>query len=361
MVKIIKRLKKIRKIEFGIFMLIFVFVSILFGMAESSKKNSLINMPYPSSELHLWINIKNKDWEDTNKRLDEICGEMGTDGLSWESAHIIENYSFDIGIDFHSYYFPAISVENTSRHLIIRNCTFFNSKSIDIKVPVIELIGCQNIRLIGCKIENTNSKYGLWIENSDDIAVINCSVSNCNYNFYLSNSTNITLNNNNFTDDKYYNLYLYRSEAVSVIDNRITSSSNNIGIYLFYSDNNLIYNNEVSHNGQDGIYLKNSDSNRITENTITYNPRYGIYIQDSDENTINKNNMFSNGENCNIFSGFNNRVDENKKNNVIFLDSIPGFDVCFIIVFGMLGVIILYTYKLSNLSIKHIMKIRGKK
>ena len=87
---------------------------------------------------------------DGNTELDAwaAVNSPGTDGLSWGNAHIIENYEIDAtGTNF------GISITNTDRYLIIRNCDVSNALFDGISIS-----SCQNIEITACDFhDNTNS------------------------------------------------------------------------------------------------------------------------------------------------------------------------------------------------------------
>src|SRR4030042_6322581 len=52
-----------------------------------------------------------------NNRLDNLCANPGQDGLSWETAYVLENFTIDMENRSDS----GIYLENTNRCLVIRN------------------------------------------------------------------------------------------------------------------------------------------------------------------------------------------------------------------------------------------------
>jgi hypothetical protein len=100
---------------------------------ENEKKNLDFLKPF-SAEIHSKIYI------DGNSALDAFCSGDGTDGLSWASAHVIEDYEIDAGGSG-----SGIYISNTDRYLIIRNCTLSNSG--------ISIWSCSNIKVMNCIID----------------------------------------------------------------------------------------------------------------------------------------------------------------------------------------------------------------
>lgn len=77
--------------------------------------------------------------------------------------------------------------------------------------------------------------------------------------------------------------------------NNITN--NRYGVFLSYSNNNLITDNKISYSGWDGIELDWADHNTICGNTISYSAEYGFEIPiyaPSYGNTVYHNNFINN-------------------------------------------------------------------
>jgi len=92
----------------------------------------------------------------------------------------------------------------------------------------------------------------------------------------------------------YLGIYLFYSGNNIISDNNITSN-NEYGIYLFYSGNNIISGNNISNNRY-GIGLDKSENNKISDNNIILNNYYGVMLFYSGNNIISDNNITSNNE-----------------------------------------------------------------
>ncbi|MGB7532205.1 MAG: NosD domain-containing protein [Halobacteriota archaeon] len=73
------------------------------------------------------------------------------------------------------------------------------------------------------------------------------------------------------------------------------SGTYDAGIFLYYSENNIVTNNNASNNDY-GIYLCSSNNNLITSNIANLNIYYGIYLWSSSNNNITNNLANSNNE-----------------------------------------------------------------
>jgi parallel beta-helix repeat protein len=229
---------------------------------------------------------------DGNSALEAFCAGNGTNGLSWETAFTIENYSITSGNE------SGIFINSTDKFLIINNCSIENFLA--------------------------SKEYGIEIQNCSNILITMCSLINSTYGIYLDSSTNNTLiqNNCSFND---YGITLVNSESNTLFNNtvlhnirdgiRFTGSSNNNistntvnfnkwnGIYLnrfysnfgyVYSNENLIINNSFEENLDNGIRLLRSDRNSILGNSLLYNRDSGISLDSSSHNTLSFNSIYEN-------------------------------------------------------------------
>ena len=80
----------------------------------------------------------------------------------------------------------------------------------------------------------------------------------------------------------------------SILDN-VIQYNNLSGIYIWYSDYNIIAGNIISESIQDGLTLLQSNENFISGNIITMNQNNGIFINESNTNTI-VGNMINDNE-----------------------------------------------------------------
>ncbi|MBN2154381.1 MAG: fibronectin type III domain-containing protein, partial [Candidatus Lokiarchaeota archaeon] len=115
----------------------------------------------------------------------------------------------------------AIYVRNTNAHVIINNCTVFDSGS-------------------------SSYDSGIRLENVTNIVVMACNSSFNYFGIALIGSTNNTLN-------------------------ATTVKNNTLGIFSFDSSGNVISFNNVEHNPQNGIQLATSSVNHVHHNIVSYN------------------------------------------------------------------------------------------
>jgi parallel beta-helix repeat protein len=202
----------------------------------------------------------------SNEALDAFCAGNGTDGLSWETAHILENFVIDP-----PNLVSGIILRDISRFLLIRNCTIFPSIGyyIGSEESGILMENCQNINISSCFIQYF--KFGVNIENCDEITI---------------NSTTIDLFS--FIPGGVA-LYLYNSHNCTILKNDLFSEGKTV--FLFHSENNIIQENDISAL-RNGIFLERSPANHILTNEIS-TLDFSINLVYSNFNYIYQNSLES--------------------------------------------------------------------
>ena len=127
------------------------------------------------------------------------------------------------------------------------------------------------------------------------------------------NSTNITVKDSILTNNSQGVLFAHTSN--SRIEN-VNASSNDYGLYLYYSSNSKIINNSINSNNEGGIYLESSSNNMVTNNTANSNNAWGIYLESSSNNNLASNNITNN------YHGV--LLTHNASGNVISFNNIAG-------------------------------------
>mgnify|MGYP000335992834 CR=1 FL=1 len=130
-------------------------------------------------------------------------------------------------------------------------------------------------------IINNNVKYGIELRNTRGNIIANNNISSNHVGIYLSHTNNTEIYNN------------------TICFNRIENTSEERGISLWESYNNVIRNNIIENN-YEGIWLKYSDKNTIVENIMRYNYD-GIYMYEADSNYICNNTIHNNSNGIRIF------------------------------------------------------------
>jgi len=256
--------------------------SLLFSMYQGEYKNINVSIP-KASTTHSPISI------DGNAALDAFCVGKGTDGLSWDTAHVIEDLEIDAeGVG------SGIDIRNTNRFLIIRRCTIINSGNSTITIPSWMIY----------------ADSGIFLYSVNNVKIIKCNVNNNYVGISLVESNYNNISDNVASSNRHKGIILV-SACNNTISGNEASYNSMVGIGLkYYSSFNTISGNTFSHNDYNGFKLENkSENNTISDNHASYNGQYGIYLDsDSDNNEIYQNSLCYNeigdiqdlGENNNI-------------------------------------------------------------
>ncbi|MBI4181922.1 MAG: right-handed parallel beta-helix repeat-containing protein, partial [Candidatus Aenigmarchaeota archaeon] len=140
-------------------------------------------------------------------------------------------------------------------------------------------------------ISGTDSGYGIYSNDYDQIAVKNCNIRDYRYGLSFWYVDKSSIENATFASNGY-GLYLQSSHNNTL--SRITSAQNyNSGLYLSSSRNNTLSSLNASQNSNYGIYLSSSDSNTLSSLNASQNSYYGVYLYYSRSNT-NQSSTFNN-------------------------------------------------------------------
>jgi parallel beta-helix repeat protein len=202
-----------------------------------------------------------------DQMLDLYFKNSVSDGLSWETAYEFTNLSI-ITIE-HS----DLNLTNISRYLIISNC-YFESLSPSFYYY------------------NDYNKYScIFIENSRNIMIQNCTFNNNFNGISIYSSSNVFLTNNLLKNHSHNGIYLDSSENVEIYQNHFVKCV--IGINLLYSSNCYVEKNQIVDSYYYGINIRNSDNNKIMKNVITNETTWhGIYLTRSSFNIIDSNIIY---------------------------------------------------------------------
>lgn len=153
----------------------------------------------------------------------------------------------------------------------------------------------------GINPSSKNNVGGILLYNSFNNSIINNTISQNYLGIKLENSSNNIISNNILSE------------------NWGTETYTGSGIFLEFSDNNIIFRNDCSKNGE-GISLFNSTNNTMSNNICNLNYHLGIYIKSSNKNKIlnnqcNSNNESLRGTGLSIYNSFNNEIYYNDCSN----------------------------------------------
>ena len=112
--------------------------------------------------------------------------------------------------------------------------------------------------------------------------------SNDCFGVFLYESTGITVQSNNITDNEY-GIYLIENSDDNLISYNYVSYNTEVGIAIDYSTENEIYRNTADYNGM-GIYINDASENLIEDNLAYYND-YAVYFEDATYNEMTQNSL----------------------------------------------------------------------
>jgi len=185
-----------------------------------------------------------------------------------------------------------IHIENTEAHLIIKNCTLFNSS---FSSDGLYMCNVSNVQIINNTIRD-NGKCGIYTTRSS------------------ATSENITIENNTIVNN--YGVGIGYLSQIGMISSNFIADNNNDGIAIGISNADcLIENNYIIDNNGHGISTAFSmiSSNCTIHNNTIYSNRNGIEIAGSNI-IITANNVSSNGISHGIWvkSSYNIVISENQ-------------------------------------------------
>jgi len=214
------------------------------------------------------IPAKSWSWHSTNTAWVSGSGTIG-------DPYLIENVYIDAsgGVS-------GISIANSNKYFIIRNCTSFNSGGAFGEAGL-ALISINNGRIIDCNFTYNPISVSVYMYSVNHTIIDNCL---CNLN-------------------GFYGIYIDDDCNWNSISNcEINNNSVFMGLFSTSNNNyNIFFNNEIIGNALTGIYMSYGDFNKILDNTISYNVQEGILLENCDNTEIIGNTIFQNGNG--IFSG----------------------------------------------------------
>jgi len=242
------------------------------------------------------------------------------EGISLDSSYNNSIYNCSINDNLygiavcHSYNNSIYNCSISNNHAGIglyssRNCTIINNTMWNDGVMIsgkVRLVKYWNTHIID--ISNTingkplyywkNVKGGtipagvgqIILANCTGVIIENQNLSNTSGGIELGFSSNCTITTNIISNNNFEGVYLEYSDSNIIINNTIDHNDN--GIRLFYGSSNTIVNNNISNSSNDGIFVIAS-GNIITTNNISNNDFCGIQLSSSHNNLI-YNNYFNN-------------------------------------------------------------------
>ncbi len=260
-----------------------------------------IDMRYSNENIVLNCSIlKNGNgvrlYESSLNKIEGCCIAYNTwEGIGIQNSnksYILNNTFIENGITISGekveYFIHEISgnVINNKPLLYYKNSA--NIKLNGIEAGEIIIVNCKNFVIENISINGSN--VGIEVAYSSNIAIKNCSLSNCKNAilFYFSSKNIITENE---IEKSYYDgISFYFSSNNYIVKNNV-SKCNESGIFLYSSSNNTISENIIRENGGGALIFFNSNYNTISNNRVLYNGGFGISLQGVSFNKVINNEV----------------------------------------------------------------------
>ncbi|MFX1572304.1 MAG: NosD domain-containing protein [Promethearchaeota archaeon] len=235
-----------------------------------------------------------------------------------EDPYVIENSTFTNS----SLYGAGLSIYNSRRYFIIRNCTFKDA-------PFgIHLWYATNGTIIKNKMHN--NWEGIWAIRSDQNIISENNVTNNGIGIRMwMGCDNINITKNIVSESSYLGIYVDYGHNCLISENIVNDNKANMGIGLYnYSSNNLVVDNTLERN-VDGINIGWAYNTTIANNILNENNHTGLYMKLSKNITILGNILEDNNVSGIILeSGNNNTITGNviERNNISGIETMGGFN-----------------------------------
>lgn len=239
-----------------------------------------------------------------NSAMDAFFAGNGTDGLSYETAYVLEGLEIDAGGVG-----SAIRFQNTSRYLLIRNCTLTGAE-FTIGEAGAAFYEVENVFITESTIQY-NNYIGIYFSESTNNEVFQNYIGNNTHGIIFSRSSNLNfVSDNVIHSDSGNGIQFDNSSYNTALDNRIFGASygisifnqtmhtnltnnlletNQIGIDIdVFSNHSTIYHNTIAQ-GLNGIVLNSSNHAAIENNAISDVSGFGVILNDVSDSTITGN------------------------------------------------------------------------
>jgi parallel beta-helix repeat protein len=219
----------------------------------------------------------------------------------WSKFNIFRNnsmYSCDLGVDgseLQHWNSHTIDISNTVDDKPVYYWKNRTSGIVPTDIGQIILGNCSNITIENLNISNI--KVPIRVGFSSNIKIINNNLSQNRVGCYIQSSNNNEITNNICESNKWFGIFISRSNENTVLNNSIPKiSEDGDGILVIKSNRNLISNNSCILQDH-GIHLEFSKFNTLCNNNVSFNIEYGIFINySSNGNIIEDNYIFKNNE-----------------------------------------------------------------
>ncbi|MBW6462262.1 MAG: DUF2341 domain-containing protein, partial [DPANN group archaeon] len=186
----------------------------------------------------------------------------------------------------------TLKIEN-SKNTVIQNGNLTVAGTLWINSTTYKINGTSDGN-IGINLTSTGSLYIINNSNITNGADVIGGNETAHFFFIVNAGSNFSMNDSYLSKVGYDGSENHKGLFIETDNIYITNSTikdSYIGLYLNYSNNNIILNSTITTSGQNayGIYLHSSSNNNITGGSILSSSSYNYYLRDS-----NTNNNFTN-------------------------------------------------------------------
>lgn len=183
----------------------------------------------------------------------------------------------------YNYYMDSLSTKGTSNQA---NLAVLNLPNAAI------LVEGKNVCIRNSSVRG--AEVGVLVKDGDGISFWNCTFQGCDSGIELQDCNGGKIEFCRYSDNEKYGIYIEESRNIDLVNNDITTSKN-IGAMLKKSSGCAIEENQFSGNWE-GLVLWNSSFNYIRGNCADNNYYYGMLIASgSNNNTVLENSARDNG------------------------------------------------------------------
>ncbi|MBD3351557.1 MAG: zinc-ribbon domain-containing protein [Candidatus Lokiarchaeota archaeon] len=284
-----RKKKALTAISSFLLTLSFVLLVIIVSSVNTGYITGKINNNPEAAVYHSKIDI------DGNSALDTFITNEGdsTNGLSWSTAHVIDNLEISSSSDGIS----CIKIKNTDRYLIIEECTLSDTWHYGggSSQQGIRLTNCSNVKIRSCTFSSVDE--GILLTECDNIEITDISNSMCDwYIINIVDSHSCSVNDSTLINSEYRGGLSMDNSTLCTIQGLEITGNGGTAMSIYDSDQNEISGNTITDNDGTGLKVQYSNNNEIVDNIITGNTWYNFYMSYSSGNDVGNNDFTGAGE-----------------------------------------------------------------
>ncbi|MCJ2541281.1 MAG: right-handed parallel beta-helix repeat-containing protein, partial [Candidatus Thermoplasmatota archaeon] len=221
---------------------------------------------------------------DGDGEIDIFFEDQDGDGLSLETAYLLEDLEIDLGEAK-----DGIRLMTTSRHVVIRNC-LLTSTNATTDNSGIKLTQSSNVTIEDCIIRGTGS--GVSVADGQNISVIGISISEmAAYGIHVQGTSGMYVKDATIHDTKTP-IVVLRSWDLVLKD--VKAQNNQMGFDINGVEGGTIEGCDISQNEDTGLTIEGARNLQVLGNTISFNRLDGVRLEGTFNTTVRENDVFNN-------------------------------------------------------------------